>query len=136
MRKGLTLYVIPCGDKKLSNPGRTIASFGDIIDRYEVLENHNVYQISRHPTSWFCYMFDNEWLDGSLSRAIGSFIWHNYDYFVFFKLVLDRNRYRGFKTARLFRSEVELNQHLGPAKPAFLRFEKVLDGWILETPRI
>lgn len=89
-------------------------------------------------TSHYGYIYDNEWLDEGLAKALPIFLnvplW---DVLVIFKKVKINNEDKFFEAPRIFRSNVKMQEGtLLPEKDPARIHERVLDGWILEDDRL
>lgn len=129
----LMLFVIPSGNKDLMDFHRTVASFGPGI-QYEAVKPKEILT-RKIETPWYCYMFDNEWIDEELKEALPILLEQNLDYYILMKKVFIGARLAFFNTTRIFRSKVKLNNGLGIKSPSGFIGTRILDGWILETPR-
>lgn len=137
----LTLFVLPGDNRGFSRPNRAIASFGcnvntiiELSHRNKITEYNNIIK-----TDWYCFLFDNEWIDMELKEALSIFLkMAMWDVLVFWKKVKDKNgEPRFYKVPRIFRKHVILeSENIMPINPDSLTFESILNGWLREDDRI
>lgn len=137
----ITIYVIPNDDPKRANIKKLKNSFGFEGVEFVSLDNRDLAAVNPK-TPYYGFLFDNEWLSDGLRFALPIWIanFHKFDYLVVFKRVFVLNNNipepHVFTVPRFFKSEVRLiNDSLVPENHEGLKFERVMDGWILETNR-
>ena len=131
----LTLYIIP-GDNK-GDPARARKSFGDIVTVVSVLKSRRIDQLSLK-TEFYGYIYDNEYLEEAVMRALPVFLDSaHFDCLILFKKVMNEHgRAQFFRAPRIFKSHIKLkNDELVPEMSKGLRFETLLDGFVLEDDR-
>ncbi len=148
----LTIYVIPCDDMRLADKERLEKSFsytdpdgvpGRVDCNIIHVDHRRLFDLDRSRTPWYGYLFAHEWLSEGLAFAMPFFLSHqNYDLFVLSKKVYERRganvEQRWFLESRIFRSYVTFPDDSSriPVDVKKLRFERIMDGWILEPERI
>ncbi len=61
-------------------------------------------------TSWKMYLFGNEFVSPQLAPAIGVFIQqYQWDYFSFYKIVWEKDRFRYYVAPRIFKSGTQMH---------------------------
>ena len=129
----LTLYIFKCDNLKLHDPVRAKASFGDVVHFSKTLEGRRLDLIEQHPTPWYGYIFSDEYLDDEAQKALPIFLASDhFDCLVLMKKVLIDGEMKVTQSPRIFRKDVRLMEGMHiPENPQRLRFERMLDGWIL-----
>lgn len=140
MKGDLAIYILPCGNET-HNPPRAAESFEDIkyVVKIETLDHANLWELNgtHYEYKWFGYIYSNEWLDEELAKALPVFL--QYDYFdclILWKRVMDNDTPRAYRMPRIFKNWVRITEGgLLPEDGDDLRFEKALNGWVLESDR-
>jgi hypothetical protein len=78
-------------------------------------------------TDWYLILFDDEWLDIRLNKALPVFMESDYDYFNLHRMMVDSQRF--FINPRLFRKDVILNKSGEPVGTEYTG-TNILDGFI------
>ena len=135
-----TLYIIPSDRKEKANVERAVESFkpmpGSDKMTVKVLENRDLHLVEPK-TDWYGFLFDVERLDERIARALPVFMANDFDFLIAFKKVVAKGVTKMFYAPRFFRKEVKLIPHkLIAEDESSLKFEKILDGWILEEDRL
>ena len=131
----LTMYIIPCDDKEASDFENAEESISEIADEVIQLSDHNLTNIEKRSDSWFGYIYSNERFDYNLYQAIPYYLKaeSRFDYLVLYKKVMHEGELKIFRSPRIFRSEVIIEEGtLIPREPNLHSPVVALDGWILE----
>jgi len=131
----LTMYIIPCDDKEASNFESAKESVSEIADEVVRLSDHNLTDIEKRSDSWFGYIYSNERFDYNLCQAVPHYLKaeSRFDYLVLYKKVTHEGKLKIFRSPRIFRSEVIIEDGtLIPIEPDLHSPVVALDGWILE----
>lgn len=78
-------------------------------------------------TDWYMILFDDEWVDIRLNKALPFFMESDYDYFNLHRVMADSQRF--FINPRLFRKDVILNRSGEPIGTDCVG-TNILDGFI------
>lgn len=78
-------------------------------------------------TDWYMILFDDEWLDDRLVKALPIFMESDYDYFNLHRMMVESQRF--FINPRLFRKDVILNRSGEPTDTECVG-TNILDGFI------
>ena len=130
----LTLYIFPCDKPPLHDPERAKKSFGSVVQFSCLLEDRRLDLEKDFQTPWYGYIFSDEFLDELAMRALPVFLASNqFDCLVMMKKTIKNGQLRVFQSPRIFKKDVKLIENLLiPENPQRLRFERMLDGWILD----
>lgn len=141
MGKTLTLYLLPGDCEELDNFARIQESISPRLETEFCTLGHrdDLAKTIKPNTKWWGYLFGNEWFDKDLGRALYVHLNYNQsDCLTLFKRVMVDGCYKTFVASRLFQTVAVPVLGVDSYKrfERELTFEKVLDGWILETDRI
>jgi len=130
----LVLYVFKCDNPKLHDPERAKASFGDVVHFSRILEDRRLDLVTDHPAPWYGYIFSDEYLDDDAKKALPVFLASDqFDCLILMKKIIVDGKMKVTQAPRIFRKDVKLmeNTHI-PENAQRLRFERMLDGWVLD----
>ena len=129
----ISLYIIPNDNENDARVERCIESFEGLADDVVVMENRRLHNITDVKKPWWCFMFDNEYIDSNLRISIPSYLLEKderHHYFVLYK----KDKFgRVYYAPRLFRRGVRIQDgpSLIPDKPHLLTAGYIFDGWLL-----
>ena len=137
----LTLYIIRSNEAN-ANSDKTEESFSgmkygeELVPIYTVLID-GVSQIKEHKLSrkgqWYIVLYDNEKITIGLKESIPMYMCMLGGQIGAIILVKKTRDGRLFQAPRLFRSHVDLDDaSLLPPESMGIKFERALDGWIVE----
>ena len=125
----ITLFIIrSCADPK--DPKKTIESFFEVVDDLWLLNSIDDVNAKEKKNEWYGVMYDNEIIDEPLNEGLKVFIEQcDADVLILMAKVGDKI----YKSPRLFRRNVLLNKGSLMPEGKDLKFETVLNGWVLQN---
>jgi len=134
--ENLTVFILPSGGTKKSLK-KLMDSFSGISCIFFILSNAESLLEQEINTEWYCFLYDNEWLEKDLTDFIPTLLKANqWDYYLIHKKVKIDGKNRFFIVPRIFREKVKLKANDFTPLDTYLPYERVLEGWILEEDRI
>lgn len=130
----LTLFVVnstgrPIVDSKI----KAMTSFGDLPDKVIRVKDYTEINNIEKGTPWYGVVYDNEYIEDKLQAALRSFFELDVDMLIVYKKIAT-DELHIFKSPRFFKKEIKLQENsLLPSSDKNLKFEIILNGWILEN---
>lgn len=133
----LTMFILPSGahNKDIERTTKSIRDINTEVVVVKMKDNGIAYHIIE--TSFYGFIYDNEYFSESVIKALPNFLKAGYfDCLLFYKQV-DKVE-NMFKATRIFKEHVRLdsgNGFLPEGKPDDYKWETLLDGYIKEDAR-
>ena len=125
----MTLFVVQsCADAKDVN--RTLDSFDGLVDELWCVRSLDEVNKTERKNDWYCIIYDDERIDERLNEGLKVFLEeYTGDVLELFKLHNDTVT----KSPRLFRRHITLKDGSLLPERKGLKFEVVLNGWVLSN---